>query len=63
MIKIKMIRKVNRERYSQVEACQSKSMAAQAQITVPPAICTATVVEPFDDGWPEHKKTLFDVLT
>jgi hypothetical protein len=38
-------------------------MAAQAQTTVPPAICTATDVEPFDDGWPEHKKTLFDVLT
>jgi len=24
---------------------------------------TAIVVEPFDDGWPEHEEILFDVLT
>ena len=45
-----------------------KSIVARANLyllkrgpPIPPKICSEIVVEPFDDGWPEYRKTFTDL--
>jgi hypothetical protein len=59
-----MLRKnLKRKVCSQAEACQSKSMIAQAQTTVPPAIVRQQLLNLSMMAGLNTSKTLFDVLT